>query len=62
MATNVRVIQASDFVCATPDGRCDIPTGERLLLDIAQAASDLEDFNVLVDTRKLSGMLTGAEL
>ena len=62
MATNVRVIQASDFVRATPDGRCDIPTGERLLLDIAEAASELDDFNVLVDTRKLSGMLTGAEL
>ena len=32
------------------------------MLDIAEAASDLEDFNVLLDTRKLSGMLTGAEL
>lgn len=62
MATNVRVIQPSDFVRATPDGRCDIPTGERLLLDIAETASDLEDFNVLVDTRKLSGMLTASEL
>jgi hypothetical protein len=62
MPTNVRVIQSSDFVRATPDGHCDIFTGERLLLDIAEAASDLEDFNVLVDTRKVSGMLTCAEL
>jgi hypothetical protein len=62
VSTNIRVIQPSDFVRATPDGHCDIFAGERLLLDIAEAASDLEDFNVLVDTRKVSGMLTCAEL
>jgi hypothetical protein len=62
VSTNVRVIQPSDFVRATPDGRADIRAGERLLLDIAEAASDLEDFNVLVDTRKVSGMLTASEL
>lgn len=59
---NVRVIEPSDFVRATPDGHADMDAAERLLVDIAAKASDLEDFNILVDTRRVSGMLNAAQL
>ena len=55
MPTNVHVIQPSDFVRAKPDGHADLEAGERLLLDIAEKARDIEDFNVLIDLRNMRG-------
>jgi hypothetical protein len=62
VSRNVRVIQPSDFVRATPTGEADLAAGERLLAAIADQASDLEDFNILVDTRRVSGMLSAGQL
>ena len=62
MPTNVKVIQAKDFVRATPQGHADIEKAERLLKDIATAGAGIDDFNVLVDTRRSSGGLTANEL
>jgi hypothetical protein len=59
---DVRVIQPSDFVRATPDGHADVEAGERLLCEIAEKASELEEFNILVDTRRLRGMLSAGQL
>jgi hypothetical protein len=62
VATNVRVIEAKDFVRATPEGQADMATAERLLQDIARAGAGLEDFHVLVDTRRATGGLGANEL
>ena len=62
MSSDVRVIQPSDFVRARPDGQCDLEAGERLLAEIAEKADDLQDFNILVDTRRVTGMLTAGQL
>jgi hypothetical protein len=60
---SVRIIHPSDFVRATPDGQVDFAAAERLLSDIAQEAHDIEDFNVLIDLRTVSGaLLTASEL
>jgi hypothetical protein len=63
MPTNVHVIQPSDFLRATPEGHVDLAAAERLLSDIAEKARDIQDFNVLIDLRTVSGgLLTASEL
>ena len=62
MSANVKVIRARDFVRARPDGEATLETGEQLLKDIAAAGLGLEDFEILVDTRELSGMLSATDL
>ena len=63
MSTNVHIIQPSDFLRATPEGHADLAAAERLLSDIAEKARDIEDFNILIDLRTVSGgLLTAGEL
>jgi hypothetical protein len=63
MPVSIRVIHPSDFVRATPEGHADLAAAERLLSSIAEEARDIEDFNVLIDLRTLSGgLLTASEL
>jgi hypothetical protein len=62
MSHNVRVIQARDFVRATPEGVADLKTAENLLAELARHAAGIEDFDVLVDTRRVSGSLSAAQL
>jgi len=60
--TNIKVIQATDFIQATPEGHAYIEKAEQLLKDIADAGAGLEGFHVLVDTRRVTGALTATEL
>lgn len=62
MAANIKVIQARDFIRASPDGRVYMDKAEQLLQRIAEAGAGLGDFDVLVDTRRVSGALTATEL
>ena len=62
MTANVRVIQARDFIRATPEGVADLKAAENLLAELARHANSLEEFDVLVDTRHVSGSLTAAQL
>jgi hypothetical protein len=59
---NIKVIQATDFIRAAPDGKAYIEKAEQLLKDIADAGAGLEGFHVLVDTRRVTGGLTASEL
>jgi hypothetical protein len=59
---NIKVIQATDFIRATPDGKAYVEKAEELLKDIADAGAGLEGFHVLVDTRRVTGGLTASEL
>src|SRR5262249_52144353 len=43
-------------------GQANIAGAEKLLSDIAEAGEGLEDFEILVDTREISGSLTASEL
>ena len=62
MSTNVKVIQAREFIRARPDGRAYLDRAEQLLAEIAQAGDGLDDFAILVDTRQVSGQLSATEL
>lgn len=62
MPTNVKIIQAAEFIRATPEGQVYIEKAEKLLQDIADAGTGLEDFHVLVDTRRVRGALSATEL
>jgi hypothetical protein len=59
---NVKVIQATEFIRATPEGTAYIEKAEQLLREIADAGAGLEGFHVLVDTRRVAGALTAVEL
>jgi len=59
---NIKVIQATDFIRATPEGQVYIEKAEQLLKRIAEAGAGLEGFHVLVDTRRVTGALTAVEL
>ena len=62
MPTNVKIIQATEFIRASPEGTAYIEKAERLLKEIADASAGLEGFHVLVDTRRVTGSLTAVEL
>jgi hypothetical protein len=62
MPTNVKVIHATDFIRAKPEGAAYLDEAEQLLQDIVQAGSGLHDFEVLVDTRSVSGALSANDL
>jgi len=62
VAANVKVIRARDFIRAQPDGQAHLETAEQLLRNIAQAGEGLEDYEILVDTREVSGGLSATDL
>jgi hypothetical protein len=62
MPVNVKVIRPSDFVRANPEGPASLELAEQLIMDIARAGARMEDFEVLVDTRRVTVALTAAEL
>ena len=62
MPASVKVIRARDFIRARPGGEANLEQAEQLLKEIAQAGSGLEDFEILVDTREVSGMLSATDL
>lgn len=62
MPTNVKVIQAREFIRAQPDGHAYLDRAEQLLAEIAQAGDGLDEFAILVDTRRVSGALSATEL
>jgi DNA-binding transcriptional LysR family regulator len=53
--TNVKVIHARDFIRATPQGEAWFEKALELLQSIAEAGAGLTDFEVLVDTRRVTG-------
>jgi signal transduction histidine kinase len=59
---NVKIIRSREFIRLRADGEADLEAGERLLKEIAQAGEGLETFEVLVDTREVSGRLSTADL
>ena len=62
MPSTVKVIRSRDFVRARPDGNADIESAERLLKEIVEAGKGLDAFEVLVDTRDVSGGLSAPDL
>jgi hypothetical protein len=61
MSATVRIIHAADFVKATAEGELDLAESMRLLVEIG-SATDLADFEVILDTRKAHSSLSAADL
>jgi hypothetical protein len=62
MPSNVKVIHAREFIRAQPDGQAHLDNALKLLKDIAQAGEGLEDYEILVDTRSVTGSLSATDL
>ena len=62
MPANVKVIRAREFVRAKADGEANLESAGQLLREIAQAGRGLEDFEVIVDIREVSGRLSAADI
>ena len=58
MATNIKIITASDFMEVTPDGIINIATSKQLLVDIAKAEKPTADYELLVDFRNTQSDLS----
>jgi hypothetical protein len=61
MPTTVRIIHATDFIKVTAEGELDVEESKRLLVEIA-SATDLADYEVILDTRKAHSSLSAADL
>jgi len=62
MATDIRIVHARDFIKATPEGRLDFEESKRVIVEVASVASQLGDFEVLIDCRKADVQMSAAEL
>jgi len=62
MPTNVKVIHAGDLIRARPEGEAYLEDAEQLIRDIVAAGAGLEEFEVLIDTRRVSGTLSATDL
>jgi hypothetical protein len=62
MATNIRIIHTADFIIATPEGKLDLQESKKYLIEIASASATLEDYEVIVDTRKTQVAMSISDL
>ena len=62
MGISVRIIPSSDFLRVRTDGRVDLDAGKQLLAGVADAASALGEYQVLIDIRNAVGRLSPDEL
>jgi len=61
MAVTVRIIHATDFIKATPEGELDLKESQKLLVEIV-STTDLVDYAVILDTRKAHSSMSETDL
>jgi hypothetical protein len=62
MPVNYRIIQAKEFIKATPSGEVDIEESKKVLGQLAVMAKSVEDCEILLDIRDAYGNLGMQEL
>jgi len=62
MQINYKIIQANDFIRATPLGEIDIEESKKVLGQLADMARFVENCEILMDVREAYGNLKMAEL
>ena len=62
MPTQLRIIRAKDFIKATPEGALDLEKSRVLLMQIASAKRLLQDYALILDTRKADSKMSAYEL
>jgi hypothetical protein len=61
MPATVKIIHATDFIKATEEGELDLKESKRLLVEIV-SATDLVDYELVLDTRKAHSSMTVTDL
>jgi hypothetical protein len=62
MPTHVKIIRATDFLIATPQGQIDYENSKHLLLRIASAPANLVAHEILLDMREMQSDLLATDL
>lgn len=61
MPATIRIIHATDFLKATAEGELDLKESTRLLVEIV-SATDLVDYELVMDTRKAHSSMSVTDL
>jgi hypothetical protein len=62
MPTDIRIIHAHDFIKATPEGHLDLEESKRLLVELTSATASLDDYDIILDTRKTQSEMSMLDL
>jgi hypothetical protein len=62
MDLNIRIIHARDFLKTTPTFRVDLETSKRFFLRLAQENAAPRQYDLLIDLRRTSGILSFSEI
>jgi uncharacterized protein YfeS len=62
MPTDIRIIQAHDYLKVTPEGKLDLKASKELLMEIASSMGYLAEYEILVDTRKAQTEMSESDL
>jgi hypothetical protein len=62
MATNIRIIRASDFIKATPEGQLDFEKSKKILIEIESVSTSLLRHQIILDVRKAQSTMSIADL
>ena len=62
MLADIKTIRTHAFIKATPAGRLNRENMKNLFTDIASAAAPLDDYNILIDTRKAQSKMSASDL
>lgn len=58
MSYNIQIIQAREFIRATPEGALDFESSKKLLMAISATADGLSDYAILLDIRRAEPALS----
>ena len=61
MPATIKIIHATDFIKATAEGEIDLEESKRLLVEFV-SATDLADYELIMDTRKAHSSMTVTNL
>jgi hypothetical protein len=62
MPTQLRIIHATDFLIATPQGQVDFENSKRILLKLAAATNGDGSHEILLDVRKANTAFSATDL
>jgi hypothetical protein len=62
MIAKIAFIEAKDFVRVTPAGSVDLESSKRLLSELLDSTAHLEEFELLIDTRRVEKPLPAEDL
>jgi len=62
MPANIKIVHAHEFIRATPEGQLNLNETRTLFLDITLAYESLQNYNIIIDTRKANSVMSVFDL